>query len=65
MLRIWWACAALAIVAAGPAATITLVPLGPLQLTACNWHPSLEDHQEMARVLERAVDADSRSARGG
>ncbi len=33
------------------------VPFNKLQLTACDWHPSLADHEMMAGELQRFIDA--------
>ncbi|MES2987425.1 MAG: GDSL-type esterase/lipase family protein [Pseudomonadota bacterium] len=40
-------------VAADAGATVVRVPA--LELTGCNWHPSLKDHRDMADLVEKAV----------
>jgi lysophospholipase L1-like esterase len=34
-----------------------VLTLGPLKLNACNWHPTAEDHEVIARQLIGAIEA--------
>ncbi len=36
---------------------VTFIPIGNLQFSACNFHPSLADHQTIAKILEKTIDA--------
>lgn len=35
-----------------------VLPFGGLELTGCDWHPSLEDHRRLAAEVEGAIAAD-------
>lgn len=41
--------------ALGPVAKIAVVETPPLELTGCNWHPSLRDHRAIAAKLEPLI----------
>ena len=34
---------------------VTIARIGPLALTACDWHPSLKDHRDLADALQREM----------
>jgi lysophospholipase L1-like esterase len=36
---------------------VTFIPINGLQFSACNFHPSLADHQTIATILEKFIDA--------
>jgi lysophospholipase L1-like esterase len=36
---------------------VTFIPINGLQFSACNYHPSLADHQAIATILEKTIDA--------
>jgi len=36
---------------------VTVLPLAPLELTACDWHPSIRDQQGMAAALTAVLEA--------
>ena len=36
---------------------VTVLPLAPLELTACDWHPSIRDQQTMAAALTAVLEA--------
>jgi lysophospholipase L1-like esterase len=39
-------------------ARATVLPFGGLELTGCDWHPSLEDHRRLAAEVEQAIRAE-------
>jgi lysophospholipase L1-like esterase len=45
----------------GNAAKVEVLPLQELELTGCDWHPSLKDQRAMADQLERAIRNDPAS----
>lgn len=40
---------------AGGAGRATVLPFAGLELTGCDWHPSLEDHRRLAAQVEEAI----------
>ncbi|RYE04008.1 MAG: lipase [Sphingomonadales bacterium] len=43
------------VAAVAQAAGATLLRVPTLELTGCNWHPSLKDHRAMAALVEKAI----------
>ncbi len=43
------------VAAVAEAAGVTAVKVPALEMTGCNWHPSIQDHRVMADLIEAAL----------